>query len=273
MAAATPSSGVSSMLAPRPVFSGPRRPLSQRVPVAMASLARLDGCADALARYEFLLSLLYAEPDLFFAVALAHTSKVMPLVYTPLVGAACTSWSHLSMPFRGLYVSMQHKGRVADVLRTWPQPTVRAICVTDGERILGLGDLGANGMGIPVGKLALYTALAGVDPRTTLPITIDAGTNNAAALADPDYVGLRQKRDSSAAYFELIDEFVTAVGQVFGDECLIQWEASKGGSGGPGPAPRDARHAHPRSDPPPPLPFPFTFPPAGLRQLVRVCAA
>ena len=228
MAAAVPASpsspASSAMLAPRPAFSGPARPLAARVAVAAASLARLDGCADALARYEFLIALLYADADLFFGLALAHTARVMPLVYTPLVGAACTNWSHLSMPFRGLYVSLEHKGRVAQVLRSWPRPVVRAICVTDGERILGLGDLGANGMGIPVGKLALYSALAGVDPSTTLPITIDAGTNNKAALADPDYVGLRRPRESGAAYFELIDEFVRAVGEVFGDECLVQWE-------------------------------------------------
>jgi len=213
-----------ALLAPRPVFSGPPRSRAQRVAVALRSLARLDGCADGLARYEFLISLLFADPDLFFAVALADTARIMPLVYTPLVGAACTSWSALSMPFRGLYVSLAHKGRVADVLRAWPQPRVRAICVTDGERILGLGDLGANGMGIPVGKLALYTALAGVDPATTLPVTIDAGTNNKANLADPDYVGVRAPRESGAAYLELIDEFVAAVGEVFGPECLLQWE-------------------------------------------------
>ena len=224
MAASVPSAASSASLAPRPVFSGPARPLAQRVAVAQRSLARLDGCADALARYEFLISLLFADAELFFGVALADTARIMPLVYTPLVGAACTSWSALSMPFRGLYVSLAHKGRVREVLRAWPQPRVRAICVTDGERILGLGDLGANGMGIPVGKLALYTALAGVDPATTLPITIDAGTNNKANLADPDYVGLRQPRESGPAYFELIDEFVSAVAEVFGEECLLQWE-------------------------------------------------
>ena len=227
MAAATPAvpstTTVVSML-PRPAFSGPARSRAQRVAVAARSLARLDGCADPLARYEFLISLLFADPDLFYGLALAHTARVMPLVYTPLVGAACTSWSALSMPFRGLYVSLAHRGRVAEVLRSWPQPRVRAICVTDGERILGLGDLGANGMGIPVGKLALYTALAGVDPATTLPITIDAGTNNKANLADPDYVGLRQPREAGAPYFELIDEFVKAVAEVYGDECLVQWE-------------------------------------------------
>jgi malate dehydrogenase (oxaloacetate-decarboxylating)(NADP+) len=221
----TPLSGsTTSSTLSRPIFTGLQRTLDQRVSIALESLKRLQNCLDPLARYEFLISMLYTDANLFFALALAHTSTIMPLVYTPLVGAACISWSHLSMPFRGLYISLEDKGNIANKLRTWPQPSVKAICVTDGERILGLGDLGANGMGIPVGKLALYTALAGVDPKTTLPITIDAGTNNASALADPEYIGLRQKRDSSQNYFDLIDEFVTAVDHVFGNECLIQWE-------------------------------------------------
>jgi malate dehydrogenase (oxaloacetate-decarboxylating)(NADP+) len=216
--------GSSTLTLSRPDYTCLPRNQAQLVAIAQRSLARLDGCADPLARYEFLLSMLYTDPSLFYSLALADTARIMPLVYTPLVGAACTSWSSLSMPFRGLYVSLEHKGKIADVLRTWPQKVVRAICVTDGERILGLGDLGANGMGIPVGKLALYAALAGVDPSTTLPITIDAGTNNKSALADPDYIGLRRPRESGPAYFELVDEFITAVGQVFGDECLVQWE-------------------------------------------------
>ena len=148
---------------------------------------------------------------------LAHTDEVMPLVYTPVVGAACQSWSRMLLPpSLGLYISLGDAGRVAEVLRTWRSAMpVRVICVTDGERILGLGDLGANGMGIPVGKLALYSGLAGVDPRCTLPITIDAGTNTASILADPAYIGLRAKRESGPAYDALIDEFVTAVKQVF----------------------------------------------------------
>ena len=120
----------------RPIFTGLQRTLDQRVAIALESLKRLQNCLDPLARYEFLISMLYTDANLFFALALAHTSTIMPLVYTPLVGAACISWSHLSMPFRGLYISLEDKGNIANKLRTWPQPSVKAICVTDGERIL-----------------------------------------------------------------------------------------------------------------------------------------
>ena len=218
MAAAQPASAGARLIAvPQP------RSRAQQVAVALESLRRLDSAAP-LAKYEALVSMLYTDPDLFFHVALRHTALVMPLIYTPLVGAACTNWSHLSAPYKGLYISLNDAGRVAELLRAWPQPAVKAIVVTDGERILGLGDLGANGMGIPVGKLALYSALAGVDPRTTLPITIDAGTNNKANLADTDYIGLRRERDHGPAYHALIAEFVAGVRAVFGEDCLVQWE-------------------------------------------------
>ena len=172
------------------------------------------------------ISLLSRNARLFYSAMLAHTERIMPLVYTPVVGEACQQWSHLLLPpALGLYISLRDAGRVADVLRTWRSAApVRVICVTDGERILGLGDLGANGMGIPVGKLALYSGLAGVDPRCTLPITIDAGTNNKHLLADPAYIGLRSARESGPAYDALIDEFVTAVKSVFGGDTLLQWE-------------------------------------------------
>ena len=147
-------------------------------------------------------------------------------MYTPTVGAACLAWSDLytSAP-RGIYLSLKDKGRVGEILASWPQrELIKAIVFTDGERILGLGDLGANGMGIPVGKLALYTACAGVDPAGCLPVHLDAGTNNAKLLADPFYVGLRQERDGGQAYDDLVEEFIVGAQAAFGENVLLQFE-------------------------------------------------
>lgn len=192
---------------------------AQQVGLVMEGLGRISS---SLGKYEYLVSLLDRNARLFFATLKAHTSTIVPLVYTPVVGEACLRWSHLLAPARGLYISLEDAGNVAALLRSWPSKHVKAICVTDGGRILGLGDLGANGMGIPVGKLALYSGLAGVDPAVTLPVTLDVGTDNEDNLADPLYCGLRRKREGGEAYYALVDEFVCAVKDVYGAETLVQ---------------------------------------------------
>jgi malate dehydrogenase (oxaloacetate-decarboxylating)(NADP+) len=183
-------------------------------------LAHLD---DDLQKYLLLTDLQSRNETLFYAVIMADPATFMPLVYTPTVGEACQKFDHIFRATRGVYLPITAKGRLKELLGHWPQSDVRFIVVTDGERILGLGDLGIGGMGIPVGKLSLYTACAGVPPETCLPIVLDVGTNNQALLDDPLYLGLRQERVRGDDYHGFIAEFVAAVGALY-PKCCIQWE-------------------------------------------------
>ena len=175
-----------------------------------------------LDRYVELNALHDRNESLYFRVLCEHIDEMLPYVYTPTVGLACQRYGHVFQRPRGMFVGANDRGRIAQILRNWPH-RAGIIVTTDGERILGLGDLGANGMGIPVGKLSLYTACAGVHPRLCLPVTLDVGTDNEELRADPFYVGLRQRRMRGAGYDELIEEFIAATQEVF-PGVLVQFE-------------------------------------------------
>ncbi|KAM2108058.1 hypothetical protein ACFX1Q_024956 [Malus domestica] len=177
-----------------------------------------------LQKYIAMIDLQGRNEKLFYKLLIEHVEELLPVVYTPTVGETCQKYGSIFTQPQGLFISLKEKCKILEVLRNWPEKNIQVIVVTDGERILGLGDLGCHGMGIPVGKLALYTALGGVRPSACLPVTIDVGTNNEKLLNDEFYIGLRQKRATGQEYAELLQEFMTAVKQNYGEKVLVQFE-------------------------------------------------
>ncbi len=176
-----------------------------------------------LERYITLMTLQGRNERLFYKVMLENVDEIGPLIYTPTVGQACKEFAHIFREARGFYVTPEDRGCIRSMLDNWPEDDVRVVVVTDGSRILGLGDLGSNGMGIPIGKLALYTACAGIDPAQCLPVMFDIGTNNEELLKDPLYLGVPHERIDGDDYFSLMDEFVEAITDAY-PKALVQFE-------------------------------------------------